>query len=123
MNVRLLLLFVWPSIVYGGLLQRNFDLTVLHNNDMHGRFEQTDVNTNTCTNDLIQKNLCFGGFARTAYLIQKFREEKDNPVVYLNAGDTFTGTTWFQVFREMISSDFLNYLKPEAIVSMKNNIR
>lgn len=118
MKLDCFLWLVWPSIAYAGLLQRNFDLTVLHNNDMHGRFEQTDVNTNSCPNDLAQKNLCFGGFARTAHLIQKFREEKENPVIYLNAGDTFTGTTWFQVFKEMIASDFLNYLKPEAIVSI-----
>ncbi|KAL5289320.1 hypothetical protein ACFFRR_009459 [Megaselia abdita] len=117
MNLKSLLWLVWPTIVYGGLPQRNFDLTILHNNDMHGRFEQTDVNTNACPENLIQKNMCFGGFARTAYLIQKLREEKNNPVIYLNAGDTFTGTTWFQVFKEMIASDFLNYLKPEAIVS------
>lgn len=119
MNLKLLCWLIWPSIVYGGLLQRSFDLTVLHNNDMHGRFDQTDVNTLICTKDLIEKNQCFGGFARTAYLLQKFREEKDNPVIYLNAGDTFTGTTWFKCFKEEIASKFLNYLKPEAIVSIK----
>lgn len=119
MDLKIIFWLFSISIVHGGLVERKFDLTIVHNNDMHGRFEQTDVNTNTCTRDLVVQNLCFGGFARTAHLIKKIRTEQENPVIYLNAGDTFTGTSWFQVFKETIASEFLNYLEPEAIVSIK----
>jgi len=38
-------------------------------------------------------------------------------VFYLNAGDTYTGTAWFTVYKDKIASAFLNKLSPDAIVS------
>lgn len=43
------------------------DLIILHNNDMHARFEQTSANSNTCSKEDITNNKCYGGFARVAY--------------------------------------------------------
>lgn len=43
------------------LADGNFELIILHNNDMHGRFEETDEYTNQC-----KGSKCFGGFARTS---------------------------------------------------------
>ena len=43
------------------------ELIILHNNDMHARFEQTAANSNTCGKDDITNNRCYGGFARVAY--------------------------------------------------------
>lgn len=40
------------------------------------------------------------------------------PVLYLNAGDTYTGTPWFTLYRDKIVTEFLNLLKPDAIVSV-----
>lgn len=37
-------------------------------------------------------------------------------ILFLNAGDTYTGTTWFNLFKANITADFLNILKPDAIV-------
>lgn len=53
------------------------------------------------------------------YRIDRFRKESAKggpPVIYLNAGDTFTGTPWFKVYEEKIVIDFLNALKPDAMV-------
>lgn len=53
------------------------------------------------------------------FRVRKYREEAKNggtPVVYLNAGDTYTGTAWFTVFKDNITSAFLNKLEPDAIV-------
>lgn len=53
------------------------------------------------------------------FRVRKYREEAKNggtPVVYLNAGDTYTGTAWFTVFKDNITSAFLNKLQPDAIV-------
>ncbi|KAF7286826.1 protein 5NUC-like [Rhynchophorus ferrugineus] len=92
-------------------------LVILHNNDMHGRFEETARNSGTCQPK--KKNLCVGGFARTAEVIRNFRQAADAgtspPVLYLNAGDTFTGTSWFSVFTWNISSAFVNALKPDVV--------
>lgn len=98
----------------------NFEVIILHNNDMHARFEQTNSNGNKCTKAESDGNKCFGGFARVAHEVREFRKQADAggvPVLYLNAGDTYTGTPWFQLFKENILSAFLNKLKPDAIVS------
>lgn len=42
------------------------ELIILHNNDMHARFEQTGVNSNTCAPEDVLTNKCYGGFARVS---------------------------------------------------------
>lgn len=98
------------------------DLIILHNNDMHARFEQTDKYSSKCLPADAIANKCYGGFARVSELIKKYRKEAENggpSVLYLNAGDTYTGTPWFSMFKHEIVSSFLNILKPDAMVSGK----
>lgn len=45
-----------------------FEFIVLHNNDMHARFEQTGVHSNECKPEDAANNRCYGGFARTAHV-------------------------------------------------------
>lgn len=57
--------------------------------------------------------------------VRKFRHEANNggtPVLYLNAGDTYTGTPWFTVFKDNITAAFLNKLEPDAIVSSGSKV-
>ncbi|XP_011184436.1 protein 5NUC isoform X2 [Zeugodacus cucurbitae] len=94
------------------------EFLVLHNNDMHSRFEQTNVNGGKCLPEDADSNKCYGGFARVAHEVRRFREDATKggtPVIYLNAGDTYTGTPWFTVFKDNISAAFLNKLQPDAI--------
>lgn len=49
---------------------------------------------------------------------RKEAEEGGTPVFYLNAGDTYTGTAWFTVYKDKIASAFLNKLSPDAIVTI-----
>nr|XP_014091997.2 protein 5NUC isoform X2 [Bactrocera oleae] len=94
------------------------EFLVLHNNDMHARFEQTNVNGGKCLQADADSNKCYGGFARVAHEVRKYREEAakgGTPVIYLNAGDTYTGTPWFTIFKDNISVAFLNKLQPDAI--------
>ncbi|KAH8254826.1 hypothetical protein KR032_012425 [Drosophila birchii] len=94
------------------------EFIILHNNDMHARFEQTSVNSGSCSPENEHTNKCYGGFARVAYEVRKFRKEAQEgglPVFYLNAGDTYTGTAWFTIFKDKIASAFLNKLQPDAI--------
>lgn len=96
------------------------DLIILHNNDMHARFEQTDKYSSVCHRDEMIANKCYGGFARVSEVVKDYRHkaEAGGPsVLYLNAGDTYTGTPWFTIFKDEIVSAFLNILKPDAIVS------
>uniref|UniRef100_A0AAG5CU06 Apyrase n=1 Tax=Anopheles atroparvus TaxID=41427 RepID=A0AAG5CU06_ANOAO len=94
------------------------ELIVLHNNDMHARFEQTGAYSNDCQPSDVASNRCYGGFARVAHKVREYRAAEASgglPVLYLNAGDTYTGTPWFAVFKDNITAAFLNMLKPDAI--------
>lgn len=100
--------------------ESTLELIILHNNDIHARFEQTDQYSATCNPDEIVNNKCYGGIARVSELVKKYRKEEEEGgphVLYLNAGDTYTGTPWFSIFKDKIVADFLNILKPDAIVS------
>ncbi|KAH8280429.1 hypothetical protein KR018_006987, partial [Drosophila ironensis] len=94
------------------------EFIILHNNDMHARFDQTSVNSGICPPKDAHTNKCYGGFARVAYEVRKYRKEAaagGTSVLYLNAGDTYTGTAWFTIFKDKIASAFLNKLQPDAI--------
>lgn len=99
----------------------SFKMIILHNNDMHARFEQTGVLSDKCTKTDAELNKCYGGFARVAHEVREYRRRADAgeipKVLYLNAGDTYTGTPWFSLYKDKIASDFLKILKPDAIVS------
>ncbi|XP_034103963.1 protein 5NUC-like [Drosophila albomicans] len=93
------------------------EFIILHNNDMHARFEQTNVIGEKCSLEDTKNDKCFGGFARVAYVVRKHRAEAKNggtPVFFLNAGDTYTGTPWFALYKHKIASVFLNKLQPDA---------
>lgn len=104
-------LWKWTLLVtfVSSSLCENFQLIILHNNDMHGRFEQENG---------------WGGFARTAeYIITKRAEALEGkipPVLFLNAGDIFTGTIWFSVHRWKIAAAFIRTLNPE-VMSLGNH--
>ncbi|XP_058127656.1 protein 5NUC-like [Anopheles ziemanni] len=95
-----------------------FELIVLHNSDMHARFEQTGAYGEECKPSDVANNRCYGGFARVAHKVREYRRAElfgGLPVLYLNAGDTYTGTAWFTVYQNTIAAAFLNRLQPDAI--------
>lgn len=57
------------SVINGASISRNapLELIILHNNDMHARFEQTSVDSSTCSKEDVTNNRCYGGFARVGY--------------------------------------------------------
>lgn len=78
---------------------------------MHARYEQT---TESIGGQFV------GGFARTATIIKEARQNASMglgpPVLFMNAGDTFTGTIWHNVHRWRIAAAFLNALAPNVTV-------
>uniref|UniRef100_A0A1B0DL33 5'-nucleotidase n=1 Tax=Phlebotomus papatasi TaxID=29031 RepID=A0A1B0DL33_PHLPP len=92
----------------------NYEIIILHNNDMHARFDQTNAQSNACRQQEELDSKCYGGFARVSTLVKKYRTENNN-VLFLNAGDTYTGTPWFTLYKDVISSELMNILHPDAI--------
>lgn len=93
-----------------------FTLTLLHTNDLHARFFETDENGFLCLPKRAEEGECYGGVARRATMIKRTRAEEDN-VLLLDAGDVFTGTLWYSVYRGNATSTFLNELEYDAMVS------
>lgn len=110
-----IILYLFVSFVFASELE----LLILHNNDMHARFEETSARSGRCP--LPGSDQCYGGFARVAHIVRKARHDaqtgKGPQVLYLNAGDTYTGTAWFTVYKHDMVIEFLNILKPDAAVS------
>ncbi|XP_034946723.1 protein 5NUC-like [Chelonus insularis] len=88
-------------------------LNIVHTNDMHSRFEETNAMSATCTEN--DKNLgqCYGGFPRIATLVREARKSP-TPALFLNAGDTYQGSAWFIKYQWEVVAKFLNILKPDA---------
>lgn len=98
------------------------DFILLHNNDLHGRFVESTIDRSDCRPEESIANKCYGGFARISTLVKRYRsdQEKGNgpPVLFLNAGDTYVGTPWFHLFKDKITTEFMNVLKPDVGVSI-----
>lgn len=72
------------------------EFIILHNNDIHARFDESSFVRTYCTDKDIRQNKCFGGFPRIATVVKQYRNAyhygNGLPVLYINAGDTYTGT-------------------------------
>ncbi|XP_033150279.1 apyrase [Drosophila busckii] len=87
-----------------------FSLSIIHINDFHARFEPTDMSGGTCPDD----QECIGGYARTVHMVRRLLAEQINPV-YINAGDSFQGTLWYNLGRWNVTQEFLNLLPADAM--------
>lgn len=96
-----------------------FELTILHVNDFHARFEETNVYSGRCSPGDKAKNRCYGGFARLKTAVSQERERSPN-VLYLSAGDYFQGTIWYSVHKWRAMAHFLN-LVPNDAMSLGNH--
>nr|CAD7424036.1 unnamed protein product [Timema monikensis] len=102
-----------------GVDATNFELVLLHTNDMHARFEQTTALSSRCTDADAEANRCYGGMARVASEVRKARARAasgEGPnVLFLNAGDTYQGTVWYTFHKWRIVARFINLLAFDAI--------
>ncbi len=80
-----------------------FSLTLLHTNDIHSRVEPAIVNRKP-----------YGGYARVATLIQRYRAADPNPIV-LNAGDSFQGTLYYNVYKGLADGALMNLTGYDAM--------
>lgn len=99
-----------PAGAQGG----SFDVTVLHTNDVHARIDQFDKRGNTCDEDELAENECFGGVARRQTVVNQVRAEGGN-VVLLDAGDQFQGTLFYNQYKGGAAQEMMNTLGYNAM--------
>lgn len=90
-------------------------LTILHTNDVHSEFEQFNEFGLPCTKDDLTNSQCFGGIARRFSAVREARENNEN-VLFVDAGDAFQGTAWFDLYQGNATAHFMNYLGYDAMV-------
>lgn len=94
--------------------QNLFPLSIVHINDLHAKFEETNSQANSCKN----VDECIGGYARVVHMVKELKKTRPN-VIYLNAADNFQGTLWYIMFRWNVTQYFLNLLPADVMVPKK----
>lgn len=89
----------------------SFELTLLHTNDNHARIEETSEDSGKCS----ATGPCFAGVARRFTKVSEIRKQEKN-VLFLDAGDQFQGTVWFNYYKGEEAAHFMNKLGYDAMV-------
>ena len=98
------------------IIKAEFNLTILHTNDVHARVEQTNKYGGSCSSKDSKANKCFGGVARRKTVLDQLRSKEQN-VLLLDGGDQYQGTLWFNVYKGNEAKIFMNELGYNAMVS------
>ncbi|MDK1490608.1 5'-nucleotidase C-terminal domain-containing protein [Sinorhizobium sp. 7-81] len=94
----------------------DYELNILHINDLHSRIESINKFDSTCSAEDEGKNECFGGVARLKTLIDQKRQElAGKNMLLLNAGDNFQGSLFFTTYKGAAEAEFLNLMKFDAM--------
>ncbi|MFD2238895.1 bifunctional metallophosphatase/5'-nucleotidase [Aureimonas populi] len=91
-----------------------FELTILHTNDVHDRFEPINASDSACSQEQAAANECFGGVARLATALSQRTAAAANPLV-LDAGDWFQGTLFFTQYGGEAAAEMINRLGYHAM--------
>ncbi|ETN57989.1 apyrase [Anopheles darlingi] len=96
-----------------------FPVTIIHVNDFHARYEETNERSTRCKPD--EGERCIGGYARIVSRVKSLRQEyADRNPIYLNAGDNYQGTLWYTLLRWNVTAHFLNLL-PADVMTLGNH--
>lgn len=97
MRERTELLLILISVCWTSVCA--FELTILHTNDLHSRFDEITGRGSACRDKDREQGQCFGGVARIKYAVDQIRDETRGNMVFLNGGDFFQGTVWYSMFK------------------------
>lgn len=91
-----------------------WDLTILHTNDFHARFEPISAYDSTCAAEDNEAGDCFGGSARLVTAIEKAREEAGNSIL-VDGGDQFQGTLFYTYYKGELAAEMMNKMGYDAM--------
>ncbi len=115
-HVRTGLLSASLFALSAGAAFADYELNILHINDLHSRIESINKYDSTCSAEEESKNECFGGVARLKTLIDRRRQELvGKNVLLLNAGDNFQGSLFFTTYKGAAEAEFLNLMNFDAM--------
>lgn len=99
-----------------GTALADFELNILHINDLHSRIEAINKSDSTCSDEEAGKNECFGGIARVKTAIDTRRGELSGKnVLTLDAGDQFQGSLFYTTYKSAPIAEFMNGIGFDAM--------
>jgi 5'-nucleotidase len=99
-----------------GTALADFELNILHINDLHSRIEAISKSDSTCSAEDAAANECFGGIARVKTAIDARRAELSGKnVLTLDAGDQFQGSLFYTTYKSAPIADFMNAIGFDAM--------
>jgi 5'-nucleotidase len=94
----------------------DYDLTILHTNDIHSRIESINKYDSTCDAEGEAEGKCFGGVARVKTKMDELRSQMDNQnVVVLDAGDPFQGSLFYTTYKGEAEAEFMESIGYDAM--------
>ena len=92
----------------------DFELTILHTNDFHARFEPISRFDSGCSDEDNTAGECFGGTARLVTAIEAARARNENTIL-VDGGDQFQGSLFYTYYKGAMAAEFMNKLGYDAM--------
>ncbi|MCB1367637.1 MAG: 5'-nucleotidase C-terminal domain-containing protein [Rhodobacteraceae bacterium] len=90
-----------------GTAMADYQLTILHTNDFHARFEPISKYDSGCSAEDNTEGKCFGGSARLATAIAEARARAANSIL-VDGGDQFQGTLFYTYYKGKLAAEMMN---------------
>jgi len=100
-----------------GAALADYQLNILHINDLHSRIEPINKFDSTCSAAETEKKECFGGIARVKGAIDARRAElgANANILVLDAGDQFQGSLFYTQYKSGPVAEFMNGIGFDAM--------
>lgn len=103
--------FLGAFTATAGAAGADYQLRILHVNDVHARYDQITSTGGFCTPKDQAEKKCIGGAAR---LQTKLKELRGDNALFLDAGDQFQGTLFYTQYKHGAVQTVLGMLNPDA---------
>jgi 5'-nucleotidase / UDP-sugar diphosphatase len=97
-----------------GAAMADYNLTILHTNDFHSRFEPVSKYDSGCREGDNAEGKCFGGTARLVTGIADARARSNNSIL-VDGGDQFQGSLFYTYYKGKVAAEMMNKLGYDAM--------
>ncbi len=98
-----------------GAAAADYNLTILHTNDFHDRFEPISKYDGPCSAEDNAAGECFGGIGRMITAIADARARGGENQILLDAGDQFQGSLFYTQYGGDMAAEFMEQLGYDAM--------
>ena len=92
-----------------GVAAAEYQLTILHTNDFHSRFEPISKYDSGCREGDNAEGKCFSGSARLVTALAEARARSNNSIL-VDGGDQFQGSLYYTYYKGKVAAEMMNKL-------------